>query len=260
MTTVDATRLRMYLLGELGEDEASVVETRLVGSDDVLEELRATEDELIEDYLRGDLPPAERTRFEAHFLASPARRARLAFLDALLQGRDGAREPMREAPDPRARRRRLTAGFAAAAVLALLAVRGLLTTMPQAPDAVPVPLAASGGVRHTGAPRAEAIRLRTPSSRSGEQVPLIDAGNAAEVTFEVPLDPGVPGVAHRARIVGRRGDDAFVSPWQQAGGDTLLRVVVPTRSLATGRLVLVLEADTGTQVVVVEAYAFQARR
>ena len=75
--------LRRYLLGGMSEAEEARVERRYLGSDEALEEMRAVEDELIEDYLRSALEPAERSAFERRFLASPARLERLVFLRAL---------------------------------------------------------------------------------------------------------------------------------------------------------------------------------
>jgi hypothetical protein len=52
----------------------------LVYADDrLLEELEAAEDDLIDDFLNGDLSPDHRVAFERYFLRSPEHRRRLDF-------------------------------------------------------------------------------------------------------------------------------------------------------------------------------------
>lgn len=70
-------RVRSYLLGELPQEEIRQFEERLLREEEFVEEVLLTEDELIEDYAGGDLPPGERKRFEEHFLSTPRRRLKL---------------------------------------------------------------------------------------------------------------------------------------------------------------------------------------
>lgn len=68
---------RRYLLGLLGVDGQESVEIRMLSDARFLEEMEISEDELIDDYLGGELSPPERESFERYFLAAPDHRLRL---------------------------------------------------------------------------------------------------------------------------------------------------------------------------------------
>ncbi|HKO35397.1 MAG TPA: zf-HC2 domain-containing protein [Pyrinomonadaceae bacterium] len=65
----------------LAEQQAQF-EERLLTSDQVYEELVIVEDELIDEYLREELPAPERERFESHFLAAPEHQEKVRFARA----------------------------------------------------------------------------------------------------------------------------------------------------------------------------------
>lgn len=91
--------LRDYLLGVLPVHLQVTIDERFVEDGELHAELLATADDLIHGYLAGELSPAERERFESHFLASPRRRERLAFIRSLVTAVDrerGASIPSRE--------------------------------------------------------------------------------------------------------------------------------------------------------------------
>ncbi len=71
-----------YLLGDLPAEEQARLEEQYFTDDRVFEQLPALEDELIHDYLRGELSDPVRQQFERHFLASPERRQKLEFARA----------------------------------------------------------------------------------------------------------------------------------------------------------------------------------
>ncbi len=73
-----------YLLAELPEPEQTQLEERYLADHDFFEQVRAIEQELIEDYLRGKLRAPQRVRFERRYLRTPALREQVAFSDALL--------------------------------------------------------------------------------------------------------------------------------------------------------------------------------
>src|SRR5262245_56466248 len=75
--------LARYLLGDLTEDEQVQVENRAFADGHYLATLEAVEADLIDAYVRGELSPAERLRFEQLFLASPSRRRKVDFARAL---------------------------------------------------------------------------------------------------------------------------------------------------------------------------------
>jgi hypothetical protein len=71
--------IRQYLLGLAPEAELSALDERLVTDGDFYEELLIVESELTDQYLSGELSPAERAGFEKHFLISAERRQQLRF-------------------------------------------------------------------------------------------------------------------------------------------------------------------------------------
>ena len=72
-----------YLLGNLPEDEQVQVEDRAFADRDYLGALEATEADLIDAYVRGELSQSDRRSFELRFLTSPERRRKVEFARAL---------------------------------------------------------------------------------------------------------------------------------------------------------------------------------
>jgi hypothetical protein len=72
----DQTIIR-YLLNELSEEDQARFEEAYLSDGGLFEQVRALEEELIENYVKGDLSGRERRRFERHYLASDQRRARI---------------------------------------------------------------------------------------------------------------------------------------------------------------------------------------
>lgn len=66
-----------YLLNELSESEQERFEEAYVKDDGLFEQVQSLEEELIEDYVKGDLSWRKRRLFERHYLASEQRRARV---------------------------------------------------------------------------------------------------------------------------------------------------------------------------------------
>src|SRR5690242_7522625 len=77
--------MRRYLLGALTEAEQIALEQQFFADGELLDRVWATENELVDGYVRGRLPQTEREQFERHYLASPQHRERVAFAQTLLQ-------------------------------------------------------------------------------------------------------------------------------------------------------------------------------
>jgi hypothetical protein len=251
----------------MSEREEARVERDYLASDEALEELRAREDELIEDYLAGSLEPPERDRFERVFLASPARLERLLFVRALHDRAVNAPAVLPRSALPTRPWVRVAAALGAVAIAGLIAARAL-DTRPLAvegpmPPPAPTEAAVSSAARpevHTPPPPAVTLRLREPALRGSGDVPTLDPGRAGQVALEAPLDPRDGFAAHRGRVTAPDGRDAFLSPWQPNRGEAVLRVVLPASSLRDGRHVLVVEGRSGRSEEPVEGYAFRIRR
>ena len=80
----DQTIIR-YLLNELPAEDQARFEEAYLSDGSLFEQVRALEEELIEDYVKGDLSGRERRRFERHYLASDQRRARIEAARELLR-------------------------------------------------------------------------------------------------------------------------------------------------------------------------------
>lgn len=74
--------IRQYLLGELSEEEKARMEERLLTSDEFFEQMRAVEQDLIDEYVRGELSEMARAQFERQFLAAPEGRQSVEFARA----------------------------------------------------------------------------------------------------------------------------------------------------------------------------------
>jgi hypothetical protein len=71
-----------YLLGDVSDEEQNRLEEYYFVDDSVFAQLLAFEDELIDDYVRGELSVPQRKRFELYFVNSPERRQKLAFAES----------------------------------------------------------------------------------------------------------------------------------------------------------------------------------
>ena len=74
-----------YLLNELSEEDQERFEESYLSDPSLFEQVRALEEELIEDYVKGDLSGQERRLFERHYLDSNQRRARIEAARELLR-------------------------------------------------------------------------------------------------------------------------------------------------------------------------------
>jgi hypothetical protein len=72
----DQTIIR-YLLNELSDDDQARFEEAYFGDRRLFEQLRALEEDLIDDYVKGGLSGDRRHRFESHYLAFGQRRVRI---------------------------------------------------------------------------------------------------------------------------------------------------------------------------------------
>jgi hypothetical protein len=81
--TVGTSWNRRYLLGQLGDEETERFEQDYLRSPEMLADLTAEEDLLVEQYLEGELVEDERERFERVYLSSPAGQRRVDVVSRL---------------------------------------------------------------------------------------------------------------------------------------------------------------------------------
>ncbi|HEX2253677.1 MAG TPA: hypothetical protein VHQ65_10460 [Thermoanaerobaculia bacterium] len=99
MSTLDSRhdQARRYLLGRLDDRERDRFEAGLLADDDAYEAVLAAEDELIEEYARGDLDRRDHAEFAARHLGREGMGERIAFARVLAEE---ARHAARNAPRP----------------------------------------------------------------------------------------------------------------------------------------------------------------
>jgi anti-sigma factor RsiW len=122
----DDNLLKRYLLGDLPEEETGELERRLLADGDLFELAEALESEVLEDYARGELTPAQRDRVARYLNASPEGRLRLAVIRGLASTASAERSRLLPFPKPVAvplRPKQRAAAVAALLVMALGAIR-----------------------------------------------------------------------------------------------------------------------------------------
>src|SRR3954452_5335625 len=187
----DDELLRSYLLGELTAEEEDAVEGRLLREDELFELSEAIEADLLAEFARGSLTPAERERVGQRLASSPQGRERLRLARSLnvLAAREKAAAVLpfvrRATPfqRPALRWAALAAGLLAAAGLAWLALEGshpayrmsqkhpapLIAETPRAHEVPPKPPApAAPPVAPAPAPVKAVFQLALTSLRGSE--------------------------------------------------------------------------------------------
>ena len=98
MSVENETLIARYLLGELPEEQQVQIEDRAFSDKDYLATITAVENDLIDEYVRGELSATDRQRFESRFLASAERRKRVDFAKALRTVVSESTAPEKSAP------------------------------------------------------------------------------------------------------------------------------------------------------------------
>jgi hypothetical protein len=213
-SATDETPLMRYLVGRMDPQEQERIEQRYLSDPEFHEELRATERDLIDQYVHGELADAE--AFERNFLSSPQRRQRVEFARALMQSletgsvrADGeARDRERWWP-PALFTSSWAWQFAAASVVIL--VGGWLVLnwegqppaeqiaeaprQPTQPSAQPAPSNESPHPAPPSPPGAAPIPIATfvlvPTlTRDSDQTPTLAIARDRDVRFQLSLEPG----------------------------------------------------------------------
>lgn len=96
----DEQYLREYLLGSLPPNDDAQIEKRRSADPEFDETLSAVEEELIDDYVRGDLTSEEHRQFEKQYLGSSEGRQKIEFAAAFLKSVREGRAPTRPGISP----------------------------------------------------------------------------------------------------------------------------------------------------------------
>lgn len=89
-TVINEVIARRFLLGELSAEEQARIEELAFQDPDTFAAIEASQEDLIDDFLNGELSPEEKDRFQNYFLVQPGRRQDLRMGRVLQQylGRD----------------------------------------------------------------------------------------------------------------------------------------------------------------------------
>jgi hypothetical protein len=196
-----------YLLGELPEEESERFEDEGFDQEDWLDQLSQVEEDLIEDYLRGDLTPERRRLFERNYLTTTARVERVRVAAALLRhvdelGTDEERADDSEGDDVPVDRRKpggwLSAFLSthawvprtalALGALAVLAVAWWLTRPAPSRAVSLLTLSVSSGNR-AGGVRPDRVRL-TPETGVLRISLILPEGQPPAARYRVKLEEG----------------------------------------------------------------------
>jgi hypothetical protein len=246
----EGERIRRYLLGQLAAAEEERLEERLVGGEaPLLQGLEAVEDDLVEDYLRGDLSGRDRRGFERHFLISPEHRRHLE-LARLVRGR------FVEGPTRRSPWRTVPAGLAAAVVVLLAAgfvvwsVRPRVERAPSSARLSPTPPPGlESPVQRLHAPegrRRMALDLK-PRQVMGGRRPAVRLGPESEI-LDVTLWLESEGRQRYTAALTRDGRELMT--WsdlesEPSGDDTRLGIEIPAPVLEPGAYEIVVRGAGG---------------
>ena len=235
--------LRQYLLGDLTGEARQRVEQRLLAEPDFLDELLLGEEELIDDYVRENLPDDDRLKFERHFLSTPERRRQLSFARALGRyvsnaaesagGESAPQRPHAPTPGPNwaGRLRAFWGGGprvlrAAAALLAVAVMFGALWLLSRPRTPTPrtfatLTLTAGAGDRAVGV---QAAKVKLPPDADALKI------------FLVLPDGATPAARYRAELESDSGETkSLVADVQDARS---VSVLIPSAQLARGRYAL----------------------
>lgn len=241
MSDQDTTQISRYLLGQLPKDEVDRIESRLMTDNGLFELTETVEDDVIDRYVRRELGPEERRRFERRLLPSERIRERVAIARALA-AQPGRRNPGRTEP---ARRgtvvplfRPAAARLAWAASLVVLLLAGwlgiqLMGLHGQVEDVEAARLAA---IERTEELEAQVARVREAEARGAQVAERAEAledelSAARERIAELearpaPVEPS-PGDSRTERRVRKPGDYAsafFALATRSENGPKLLNL------------------------------------
>ncbi|MCM2314079.1 MAG: hypothetical protein NDJ92_02865 [Thermoanaerobaculia bacterium] len=285
MQQFEDSTIRRFVLGDLDEETRQQLEVEAMADDEVFGRIEAVEDEIIEEYLAGTLPRSERKIFDETLDTTPGRRRRVELVKTLAARKPRASKPsnvvslserMRFASHARLS---IAAGFAAAAITALIFVQSRKSATDDAPPAPtvalsPAPVSATPSIyspvtpapstssalaaRQPGAPMlapspsavgnvaatsVATFLLTTGTARSGDDGRTFDlAAGVSEVDLQIAVDDDEFS-HYNAEL--RAPDGTSVAsardlPVTAQKGAPVITVRVPASALRSGRHELVL--------------------
>jgi hypothetical protein len=257
------TRIVEYLLGRASPDDRERIEDQYMSDPDFLAEVEAVERDLVDQYVRGEIP-ALHAAFETGYLVSSSRREKVEFARALHAA------PARGRP-------RWHLAAAAAVLIAALGGWFLVADRPesaqeQASVEAPVPSGGAGPPPApslpptalpgtSAAPRVATVLLLPTLTRDSGATPTLDLGDAAEVRVQLVLE-SAEYPAYRAAIRTAGGTEIWRSDRLTAGrsdaGPTIT-LILPAASFTSDDYLVRLEGIAANgRVEEMAGYYFRA--
>lgn len=115
---IDDELLTRYLLGSLPEEETERLDEMSVTDDEIVWRLRAVENDLVDTYVRGEMPADAVERFKSSYLSWPQNREKVILANALLSFERKAPGARQRFAVPRLQHWAVAASVAAVALLA----------------------------------------------------------------------------------------------------------------------------------------------
>ena len=264
----DESALRRYVLGLAEEPERTRIEEQLFASDEVFEQVRAIEAEVIDEYVGGELRDTEARSFDrllarSERLMSEVRLAR-SFRHTAAPG-----EPMVAVRSARTKWLSVAAGLLAAVTGGLLLTRGV---SDQTSGSVsPSPPMAARGPEVTSPPADTAPRVLATFTlsgrlvRSGSRVPelAIPRGDGV-IHLRLLLEPGDDYPAYTAQLSSSAGDvvwEAVALPSERTQDGPTVLATLPAARLIPGRYEVLLKGRSADGTLEdLAVYRFRARR
>lgn len=244
---MDEALIVSYLLGELDEGDRTRLEEQFLREADYRELIRAVEDDLIDDYVRGELSPHQRDLFERQFTTLPhrARKVELAraLNKALSDGRGvsaAASAPLAFPSRHRSVSRALRYPLAAAAVLLLgfgvwfvqTSRTGSVVQPPRADQKTAAPVEPATRPDERSAPLSPQLSIATfvlPSGlvrESTATTTFVITQGTQLVRLRVPLEKGDDYPAYRAELRTASGNSVWKSDAVRVEADAAGQSVV----------------------------------
>lgn len=275
LSQTEKAKLVRYLLGQLSEPEQQVLEESVFADQAKFYQLCEVEDQLIDGYARNQLRDAERSDFELHYLTQPARRARVEFARTLTaefdQPETTGTPAWWQSFFESLRQPALAWGLAAATLFFLavtvwwlfshsprsseLARQGVAGTPTPARAISPTPVASPTPaplLRDTPLPKPitvpatvtlSTLTLRGEPRTASETLRIAPGQTSAQIQVKLP-DQDYPVYEVRLQTIAGQP----VRSWQAKPANTkagqAFALSLPTRLLASGDYLLVLEART----------------
>lgn len=229
-----------YLLGAMTEEEREWFEEQCFSHEHWPEELSLVEDDLVDNYLRGEMGPEQCRLFKQNYLNTDARRARVAVAAALLRRADIEPDALPQAPAltpvepaPRGWWSALGGGrpwaTAFATVLAVAVAAAGLWWLARTSPGVPAFVALTLNISHND------------RAAGSEEVQVSIPPGTRELRLTLTLPEGSAQAArYRSELSNQEGE---VKPSEVVGGDALtVSIVAPAGQLPRGRYALKLFA------------------